>query len=99
MSTDLDSELNNVNQSSKDCHVTVYSVCQLSFRLLQLNLGVCVLQLRSSLGDEAKESLEAFQPKEYKCIGESLPESTEWGDQQGLGQTRHWLGGQRVKLS
>lgn len=58
-----------------------------------------MLQLRRSLGDEAKESLEAFQPKEYQCVGESLPESTEWGDQRGLGQTRHELGGQRVKLS
>lgn len=69
--------------------MTVYSVCQLSFILLQLNLCVCVLQLRCSLGDEAKESLEAFQPKEYQCVGKGLPESTEWGDQRGLGQTRH----------
>lgn len=64
-------------------------------RVLTLCVCVCMLQLGRSLGDEAKESLEAFQPEEHQRAGEGLPEPPEWGEQRGLAEAGHWPGGQR----
>lgn len=70
----------------------------MNFFIAQVHLlysCVSVLQLRCGLGDEAKESLEAFQSEEHQPVRENLPESTEWADGRWLAQTGEQPGGQR----